>query len=406
VRLIITSDQHYERTRDGAVWTRNQFAYSYWLRYLEEFREVAVVARVCDVDAPPPESQRADGDCVRFIALPEFLGPIQFAWKLPRIAARLRAAVAPGDAVILRLPSGIGIAGGAVIRQPYAVEVVADPFDAFARAAAVHPLRPVVRLMLTQLQRMLCHGAAVAGYVTERALQNRYPTRGLAFAVSDVELPSSAFVDTPRDGLHDADAPVLIGIGTMAALYKGQDNLLRAFAVLRRRGSNARLRLAGGGRHADEFRQLAVTLGVADRVEFLGNLAGSIAARPALDAADVFVLGSRAEGMSRALLEAMARGLPCVATAVGGTPEVLPKDVLARPNDPEAFADAVERLLASRERLQRASAMNLARARDFHEDRLAGPRRAFLREVVRTAVPESAGLRTAERAGQRGEAHE
>jgi glycosyltransferase involved in cell wall biosynthesis len=232
---------------------------------------------------------------------------------------------------------------------------------------------------------MLCHRAVAAAYVTEGALQARYPARGAAFGVSDVELPSSAFVDTPRPGLRDARSPVLVAIGTMAARYKGQDNLLRAFAILRARGSNARLRLGGEGRHTGELRDLATALGVAEHVDFLGNLGGSVAVRPELDAADVFVLASRAEGLSRALLEAMARGLPCVATAVGGTPEVLPRDVLARSEDPAAFADAVEWLLASNERFRRASEANLARARDFHEDRLADTRRAFLREVARSA---------------------
>jgi phosphatidylinositol alpha-1,6-mannosyltransferase len=385
VRLLITSDQHYQRTPDGAVWTPNQFAWSYWRRYLDVFDEVLVAARMTDAPVPLAGATRADGDSVRFIGLPTFLGPVQFARQLPRIVARLRGAASHADALILRLPSGIGATAGITLLQPYGVEIVADPFDAFSPGAAAHPLRPIARIMLTQLQRMLCHRAAAAAYVTEGSLQERYPTRGAPFGVSDVELPSSAFAAVPRAGLRDARSPVLVAIGTMAARYKGQDNLLRAFAILRARGSNARLRLGGEGRHTDELRALATTLGITEHVDFLGNLGGSVAVRPELDAADVFVLASRAEGLSRALLEAMARGLPCVATAVGGTPEVLPPEVLARTQDPAAFADAVECLLESNERFRHASEANLARARDFHEDRLADTRRAFLREVARSA---------------------
>jgi glycosyltransferase involved in cell wall biosynthesis len=70
--------------------------------------------------------------------------------------------------------------------------------------------------------------------------------------------------------------------------------------------------------------------------------------RPPLAAMDVFVLPSRAEGMSNALLEAMAAARPCVATAVGGNGEVVSADrtgVLVPPDDPKAMADRVWDLL-------------------------------------------------------------
>lgn len=389
MRVLITSDQHYHRTPDGAVWTPNQFAYSYWRRYLQTFDEVLVAGRTEEVAAPLEDAQRADGHGVRFLALPSFLGPVQFGRQLPRIAACFREAGSRAEALILRLPSGIGAAAGTVLRRPYGVEIVADPLDALSPGGNLHPLRPVARVLLTRLQRRLCRRAAAASYVTESALQERYPTRGPSFGVSDVELPSQAFAEATRQGIRDPRMPILVAIGTMAAQYKGQDNLLRAFAILRRNGCNARLRLGGDGRHMADLRTLATSLGIAEQVDFLGNLAGSVAVRQALDAADVFVLASRAEGLSRALLEAMARGLPCVATAVGGTPEVLPSEVLARSNDPEAFAATVAWLVASRERMVAASQANLTRARDFHEERLADTRRAFLREVARAATSQA-----------------
>src|SRR5438067_3680730 len=128
-----------------------------------------------DVPVPVAGATRADGESVRFAGLPTFLGPVQFARQLPRIAARLRGAASHADALILRLPSGIGAAAGITLLQPYGVEVVADPFDAFSPGAAAHPLRPIARIMLTQFQRMLCHRAAAAAYVTAGVLQKRYP---------------------------------------------------------------------------------------------------------------------------------------------------------------------------------------------------------------------------------------
>ncbi len=103
--------------------------------------------------------------------------------------------------------------------------------------------------------------------------------------------------------------------------------------------------IIGGGRREAEMRQLAQELGLAGRVHFLGQ-------RPdipdLLGALDIFVLPSHSEGVSLALLEAMAAGLPVIATAVGGLPEVVTDGVnglLIPPQDPEALAQALARLL-------------------------------------------------------------
>jgi glycosyltransferase involved in cell wall biosynthesis len=81
------------------------------------------------------------------------------------------------------------------------------------------------------------------------------------------------------------------------------------------------------------------------RVHFVGHQEDIL---PWLAALDVFVLSSDWEGMSNALLEAMAAGLPVVATAVGGTPEVVVDGVtglLVPPHDPISLAEAIVRLL-------------------------------------------------------------
>ncbi|GAB3976194.1 glycosyltransferase family 4 protein [Plantactinospora veratri] len=81
----------------------------------------------------------------------------------------------------------------------------------------------------------------------------------------------------------------------------------------------------GDGRYRPRLERLATDLGVRRQVHFTGTISAATEVRRQLDAADLFVMPSRTEGLPKALIEAMARGLPAVATSVGGIPELLPR---------------------------------------------------------------------------------
>ncbi len=143
----------------------------------------------------------------------------------------------------------------------------------------------------------------------------------------------------------DAALPV---IGTVGRLEprKGTATLLAAVAAMRDAGRPAISTLiVGDGPLRDALAAEAERLRITSQVRLLGDRAE---VREVLDALDAFVLPSRTEGMSNALLEAMAMGLPVVATAVGGNPEVIAdgrSGVLVPADDPAAMAAAVARVL-------------------------------------------------------------
>jgi glycosyltransferase involved in cell wall biosynthesis len=140
-----------------------------------------------------------------------------------------------------------------------------------------------------------------------------------------------------------------IQLGTVASLTakKGHEVLLRAVARLRATGIVCSLVVAGEGPDRRRLESLSEQLGVSRHVHFLGCVR-----YPAdvLDAIDVFVLPSLVEGLPLALLEAMYAGRACVATAVGGVPEVIrPGDngLLVPPGDDVALAEAISTLVRS-----------------------------------------------------------
>src|ERR1043166_5635017 len=109
-------------------------------------------------------------------------------------------------------------------------------------------------------------------------------------------------------------------------MYKAPDVLIRAVAQCVAAGFDLTLHVVGDGKHRPELEQLASALGVSDRVIFLGLLPAGAAVRERLDRSDLFVLASRCEGLPRAMVEAMARSLPCIGSTIGGIPELLPED--------------------------------------------------------------------------------
>src|SRR5262249_29873412 len=119
--------------------------------------------------------------------------------------------------------------------------------------------------------------------------------------------------------------------------------------LARGNGRRPQVVIVGDGPLRERLLQQARSLGVAENVRFIGTVAD---VRPALAAMDVFVLPSHAEGMSNALMEAMAAARPVVAAA-GGNPEVVidgQPGVLIPPADPGAIADAIGALLRDPDR--------------------------------------------------------
>lgn len=150
-------------------------------------------------------------------------------------------------------------------------------------------------------------------------------------------------------------------IGTIARLdpVKDLQTLLRAVAAVARE-INVVTAIIGDGPERPALERLASELQIQSHVRFLGQRQD---AREWLAACDLYVNSSISEGVSLTILEAMAAGLPVLATEVGGTPEVVGSSAgqLVRPRDPDLLASSVLRL--AREPAQRTALGRIARQR-------------------------------------------
>lgn len=389
MNVVIAKERRFQMDPDGVIYTDNKAAsgYAFWQRYLEVFDSVTILARV----RPGVDSAdgRVTGPGVYFIGLPYYLGPRQYLAKVVSIRRKIAALsrLKMGDAAFIgRAPGTIASNLIRVLdrqRYPYGLEVVGDPYDVFAPGSIQHPLSPLFRQYFTRKLQQQCARACTVSYVTGNSLQKRYPPQAGAFntSYSSIQLLDSDFSAGPKTFNHRLDPMRLIFVGTLSQMYKAPDVLIESVAICRAQGLDIRLRIIGEGQFRRRLEAQSERLGIADKVVFLGRLPAGAAIRHELDQADLFVLPSRGEGLPRAMIEAMARGLPCVGTTASGIPELLHADDLVTPNDPVALAKILLKVGADPARMQAMARRNYEKAREYREHILQKRRVAFYSEL-------------------------
>ncbi|GIV76561.1 MAG: hypothetical protein KatS3mg050_0955 [Litorilinea sp.] len=181
--------------------------------------------------------------------------------------------------------------------------------------------------------------------------------------------------DTP------GDAAVLLFVGSLS-VEKRPDRFLRVVAQVARRCPHLHAWLVGAGPLREALEQQAATLGLAERVHFLGVQADVFSL---MAAADLLLLTSDTEGVPAVVLEAGAMGLPVVAGRVGGVPEAVrhgETGLLVDPQDEAGFVVAVQALLAAPER--RAAMGRRARdwvVKEFNMEKIALQYLEFYRQI-------------------------
>jgi glycosyltransferase involved in cell wall biosynthesis len=161
-------------------------------------------------------------------------------------------------------------------------------------------------------------------------------------------------VDTERcspvsdDQKMNLRARLSLPLNAILVVYAGRlvpekriDTLLKVWGDIRSKYSNAYLLILGDGSEEPRLRDMQV-----EAVQFTGQVPDAV---PYLQAGDLFVLPSSTEGLSNAMLEAMSCGLPVLATAVGGAPDVIEHNTsgyLIPPDDPDSLQRGLETLLA------------------------------------------------------------
>jgi len=383
VKTAFFHDHRLRRDAAGAYFSNGGLPYAVLARYLKHFDGLVLVTRVQQTaeDESRERLSPAGGPRVEVV-------PVEGASRIgmllgSAVKTHVRSVLQRVDCAIIRLPSLIGLAAcreAITLGKPWMVEVVGCAWDSLWNYGSIagHVSAPI----LYALNRHFIKRAPMALYVTEHFLQHRYPCGGPSEGCSDVVIPSpgdDVLAQRLRRIRESSDRrQVRIGlVGSLNVDYKGHETALRALVQLVPENPGLTLSLLGSG-DAERWRRLASRLRVSTHVEFVGTLPSGGPVAQWMDGLDLYMIPSLQEGLPRALVEAMSRGLPAVGARTGGIPELIDARHIHDRKNHNQLALAIRRLIGSTAEMESAARANVATSRKYAPAILENRRDEFL----------------------------
>lgn len=389
MEVLVAADSLFYKTDDGAYWCKTIYGYDFWARYTSVYESIAIVSRTKHVSKEEVGNYiRVDGPNVRVIELPYMRGMKQYIKSYFKFRKAAKEAVSDADYAILRLPS---VSASMVLDfykkkgRPYLIEVVADPHDAYGS-------NKLAQIMYTKKLKDDVKSANGVSYVTQNYLQAKYPSyarlngedsRHFETYYSTIDLKAEYFGVPKKYSNEKKEYTIVHTANSINNDIKGHATLIKIIKELREDNYNCSIKFIGDGSKRKYFEEYAQSLGIAEFVNFTGLLSSSNDVRTELMNSDLFVFPTRAEGLPRAVIEAMAVGLPCLSTPVNGIPELLDPEFLFDPDDVVGFTSKIVELIQNTKKLEIMSTRNIGKSKEYSWDILSKRRNRFYEKLVK-----------------------
>ena len=389
MKVMVMSDAHIVKV-DGkeGYWCRTAVhGYEFWKRYLEVFDQVEVVARVQHVSNDDTEEfTRADGNGVAFTELPFIRGSKEYIRNFFKLNSLLKKTVGDSDCAVFRLPS---LPTFMLLKwykrtgRPYAIEVIVDPKTAYKTNTPA-------KLVLTKKLKDECMLANGVSYVTKDFLEKEYPCYSLINGedashfdsyYSSIDLPAEMISEPRKYGSGLKSIKIIHVASAINTDVKGHSTLLKISKKLIDMGFNIKVVCVGEGDRKQFYIDKTKEYGIDDKVKFVGLFSRREDLINLLNESDIMVFPSRAEGLPRALIEAMACGVPCLSTPVDGIPELLENEFLFDPDDVDGFVNKIIEIKDNPQKLDDMSLRNVTVAKEYTSEKLKQRRNAFYRKL-------------------------
>jgi glycosyltransferase involved in cell wall biosynthesis len=375
MRALVIGDRRFVQVPDGTWYTEGPMGPETGERYLRWFDSLTVVGRGGTLKGRDLKSlNKICSPGLDVQILPDLSGLVARVINIKRTSSILRSLINEHDAVIARMPTqlgGLALRLGIEMRKSVAVDMGGCSLDGL-RAYGTIKARIYAPIAFYRVRKAIVK-VHWASYVTQHYLQARYPAapgaRSIACSNVDIPPPDPVVLQKRLECQKRGPSPIVFGtIGSLYGKFKGVQHALAALAAVSPRLPKFEYRILGGGDQRP-WRELANKYGLAENVFFDGTLPAGKPCLNWLDQIDVYLHPSLREGVPRALIEAMSRGCPAIASDIAGIPELLPSEVLHGAGNIKRLGELIESSIKP-EFMKRNALRNWERAKDFSVDRL------------------------------------
>lgn len=383
MKIVYCHDHRLKSYKDH-FYSNGSFSSDFFRNYLSVFDEVVFLTRQEESDRKAKNLTLVDGEGLSFKEVTDFKS-IRKLKNLGKARKQIKEQVRQADGVIARMPSLIGriaIKYAKKSKKPYLIEVVGCPWDSSINhgSLAGKVLAPYSYLKLKNEIK----NSKRTSYITNHFLQERYPTEGKEYIVPNIVIREVAdeVLEKRLDKIEQKKkaAPYVFGlIGSLDVAYKGHMEVIKAFHLIKNEYPtlNFRIEFLGGG-EGEKIKKEIQELNLSAEVVFKETLPSGEKVFEWMDSLDLTLQPSKAEAQGRAIIEAMSRGNPVIASNVGGIVELIdPKWRIEAGNHRELKEKIIE-LISDKALMKEQSKTNFHRAQKYYKAKVDAKRHDLL----------------------------
>ena len=366
MKYTIFAHDHRFRRINGMIYSPGGLSNEVLERYVNYYGKIVIIARIYDENQLNKKYSLIDNENIDIKSYNDISKDELFEL------------IDNSEYVIVRLPSRIGnklYKYSKKKNKRIVTEVVGCVFDSYWNYNIFGKILAPFAYLKT---RKIVRESNKVLYVSNNFLQKRYPTKGINIACSDVCLPKldELILKERIKKINNLKNNKKIIFGTCGAVnvkYKGQEHVIKAIQILKEMGyNNFEYQLVGGG-NGDRLLNIAKKCEVLENLKIIGSLPHD-KVFDWLDEIDIYIQPSNLEGLCRALVEAMSRALPCIASNVGGNPELIDEKYLFKKSN---IKDLVNKIINILSNMNEEAVRNFYIAREYEKEKLDKKREDF-----------------------------
>ncbi len=358
-----------------------------WERYLDHVDNLTIISRGKVLDSDETSGLvLSEKENVNFNLFYNVKGGFDYYKYQRLIKTRLKEQIEKHDLIIIRVPSTIGAFAAEICRKlkkTYITEVVGCAWDSNWNYGSL-PIKLQAPFNFLKMRKVVANSIASI-YVTKFFLQGRYPNKGILSYASNVQINKNndSVLENHIDLIKKEKRLYKLGIiGNLSIRFKGFDVALNALQLLKKEGVKFKFYLVGGGDQS-YVKSLIGKLNLNDCVEIVGRLESGNKVFEFLDSLDVYIHPSKQEGLPRAVIEAMSRACPVLASTVAGIPELIQEKYLHSPGDYKSLYQQLVVVLQKKVELIEMAKNNFEKSKEYDIETLSKRRYDFFKEAIK-----------------------